>query len=112
MSYDATSQGLEGLTDDVGFERLATVLLVRTGINVRPLGGPGDRGRDAVAGLYRAEGGEPLAVTVSLERDWAGKVRADLRRIHAHGFRPEIVIAVTNRPAAPPTQAAVQEQAK
>src|SRR6266545_6800358 len=112
MSYDATRRGLEGLTDHVGFENLVTILLTRVGVNVRPLGGPGDRGRDAVAGLYRAEGGEPLAVTVSLERDWAGKVRADLRRIHEHGFRPETVIAVTNRAAGPRAQAAVQEQAK
>jgi hypothetical protein len=112
MSYEATSRGLEGLTDDVGFERLATVLLARAGINVRPLGGPGDRDRDAVAGLYRAEGGEPLTVTISLHKDWRGKIRADLRRINAHGFRPKAVIAVTNRPAGPRAQATLQEQAK
>jgi hypothetical protein len=112
MSYDATRRGLEGLTDHVGFERLVTVLLARTGINVRPLGGPGDRGRDAVVGLYRAEGGEPLAVTISLEQDWRAKIRADLKRLHDAGFRPSTVISVTNRPAGPQAQAALQAQVK
>jgi hypothetical protein len=77
---------------------LTTILLARTGINVRPLGGPGDRARDAVAGLYRAEGGEPLAVTISLNQRWQAKIRADLGRVHDFGFRPETVISVTNRP--------------
>jgi hypothetical protein len=112
MSYDATRRRLDGLTDHVGFERLVTILLARTGINVRPLGGPGDRNRDAVAGLYRAEGGEPLAVTISLEKDWPGKIRTDLKRIHDHGFRPETVISATNRPASAPAQAALQAQVK
>jgi hypothetical protein len=79
---------------------------------VRPLGGSGDRGRDAVAGLYHAEGGEPLAVTISLEQDWRAKIRADLKRIHDAGYRPETVISVTNRPAAAKVQAALQQQAK
>src|SRR6266536_1234019 len=112
MSYDATSRGLDGLTDHVGFERLVTILLARTGINVRPLGGPGDRSRDAVAGLYRAEGGEPLAVTISLEKDWPGKIRTDLKRIHDHGYRPETVISVTNRLAGPQAQFGLQQRVK
>jgi hypothetical protein len=112
MSYEATRRGLDALTDSVGFERLATILLTRTGIDVRPLGGSGDRGRDAVAGLYHAEGGEPLAVTISLEQDWRTKIRADLKRIHDAGYRPQTVISVTNRPAAAKAQAVLQQQAK
>jgi hypothetical protein len=112
MTYDATSRALDGLTDNVGFEHLATILLARAGLNVRPRGGSGDRGRDAVAGLYRAEGGEPLAVTISLEKDWRRKIRADLKRIHDHGQRPETVIAVTNRPAGAQAQIALQELIK
>ena len=112
MSYEATRQRLDALTDSVGFERLATILLARTGIDVRPLGGSGDRGRDAVAGLYHAEGGEPLAVTISLEQDWRTKIRGDLKRIHDAGYRPKTVISVTNRPAAAKAQAALQQQAK
>jgi hypothetical protein len=112
MSYDATSRRLDTLTDNVGFEDLATHLLARTGINVRPLGGSGDRSRDAVAGLYHADGGEPLAVTISLNKKWSTKIRADLKRIHDFGHRPETVISVTNRRAGPKTQAALQAQAK
>jgi hypothetical protein len=112
MSYDATRRRLDALTDHVGFQDLVTILLTRTGVNVRPLGGPGDRGRDAVAGLYRAKGGEPLAVTISLERDWRAKIRADLKRIHDYGFRPKTVISVTNRLAAAPAQEALQAQVK
>jgi hypothetical protein len=112
MSYEVTRRGLDALTDSVGFERLATILLTRAGIDVRPLGGSGDRGRDAVAGLYRAEGGEPLAVTISLEQDWRAKIRADLKRLHDAGYRPETVISITNRPAAAKVQAALQQQAK
>jgi hypothetical protein len=112
MSYEATRRGLDALTDSVGFERLATILLTRTGIDVRPLGGSGDRGRDAVAGLYHAEDGEPLAVTISLEQDWRAKIRADLKRLHDAGYRPETVISVTNRPAAAKAQAALQQQAQ
>lgn len=112
MSYDATMRALDALTDNVGFERLTTILLARTGINVRPLGGPGDRARDAVAGLYRAEGGEPLAVTISLNQRWQAKIRADLGRVHDFGFRPETVISVTNRPTGQQAQAALQDWAK
>jgi hypothetical protein len=112
MPYDATGRRLAELTDDVGFERLVTTLLARTGLNVRPLGGPGDRGRDGVVGLYRSKGGEPLAVTISLNKDWKPKIRADLKRIHNHGFRPETVIAVTNAVAAPKVQDELQAQVK
>jgi hypothetical protein len=112
MSYDATMRALDALTDNVGFERLTTILLARTGINVRPLGGPGDRARDAVAGLYRAKGGEPLAVTISLNQRWQAKIRADLGRVHDFGFRPETVISVINRPTGQQAQAALQDWAK
>jgi hypothetical protein len=44
MSYDATRRRLDALTDHVSFQDLVTILLARTGVNVRPLGGPGDRG--------------------------------------------------------------------
>jgi hypothetical protein len=74
------------------------------------LGGPSDRGRDAVVGLYRDHGGEPLAVTISLNKDWKPKIRADLKRIHDHGFQPEKVIAVTNAVAGPKAQEELQAQ--
>ena len=76
VSYEETGRRVDALTDHQGFERLVTILLARTGLNVRPLGGSGDRGRDAVVGLYRADTGEDLAVTISLNASWAAKIRA------------------------------------
>src|SRR4051794_39070636 len=97
MSYDETARALEDYTDHVGFERLVAQLLARRGIDVRPVGGSGDRGRDAVVGLYRAQGGEPLAVTVSLSKQWAAKIARDIDKMVAHGFRPEAVRSVTSQ---------------
>lgn len=112
MSYDETGRRVDALTDHQGFERLATILLARRGLDVRPLGGSGDRGRDAVAGLYRAGQGEDLAITISLNAGWAAKIRADLKRIHDAGFHPTSVISVTNRLAAAKSQLTLQRTAK
>jgi hypothetical protein len=112
MSYEETGRRVDALTDHLGFERLVTILLAQTGLNVRPLGGSGDRGRDAVVGLYRADTGENLAVTISLNASWAAKIRADLKRIHSQGFEPKTVISVTNRAAAANAQIALQRSAK
>lgn len=111
MRYGDAARALDELTDDRGFEKLATLLLSRTGINLRPIGGAGDRGRDAVAGLFKGDG-EELAVAVSLEKDWPGKVRRDLARIASHGLTHRTVIFVTNRPAAPKQQTDLQGWAK
>jgi hypothetical protein len=111
MSYEATTRAVEALTDHVRFEDLGTQLLARLGIDVRPLGGSGDRGRDAVAGLYRAEGGEPLAVTISLKGAWAPKIAADLKRIIDNGFRPVDVISITNRRTSESARGKLQKQA-
>ena len=109
MSYDETGRRIDALTDHQGFERLVTILLARTGLNVRPLGGSGDRGRDAVVGLSRSDAGEDLGVTISLDARWNAKIQADLRRMHGHGFKPKTVISVTNRSAPPNTQIALQQ---
>src|SRR6266511_3336056 len=110
MSYEATTRAIDAFTDHVRFEQMGTQLLARLGMDVRPIGGSGDRGRDAVAGLYRAEGGEPLAVTISLNGRWAAKIKADLKRIAESGFRPD-VISITNRPTSEAPRATLQKQA-
>jgi hypothetical protein len=111
MSYDATRRAVEGFTDHVRFEQLGTQLLARLGVDVRPIGGSGDRGRDAVAGLYRALGGEPLAVTVSLNSRWGPKITADLKRLTDSGFQPADVISITNRPTSEAARAKLQAAA-
>jgi HJR/Mrr/RecB family endonuclease len=110
MSYEAIAQALDAYTDHTRFEALTTQLLARLGIDLRPTGGSGDKGRDAVAGLYEAEGGEPLAVTISLERTWAAKIARDIDRITASGFRPNDVISVTNRPTSEATRSKLQTE--
>lgn len=112
MSYDETGRRVDALTDHQAFERLVTILLARTGLNVRPLGGSGDLGRDAVVGLYRSEAGEDLAITISLNAHWAAKIKSDLERIHSQGLTPSTVISVTNRAAGVKAQSDLQRNVK
>jgi hypothetical protein len=98
VSYDATTRAIEVFTDHVRFERLVVQLLSRNGVDVRPVGGSGDKGRDAVSGPYRAKGGEPLAVTISLNKTWSPKIEKDIKRLTDSGFMPRQVFSVTNRP--------------
>jgi hypothetical protein len=112
VSYEETGRRVDALTDHEAFERLVTILLARTGLNVRPLGGSGDRGRDAVVGLHRADAGEDLAITISLNTSWAAKIRSDVERVHSQGFKPSTVISVTNRSASASAQIALQRKVK
>jgi hypothetical protein len=111
VAYEATGRALDAYTDHTRFEQLVTILLARAGLDVRPLGGSGDRGRDAVAGLYRAKSGEKLAVTISLNVRWQAKIKSDLARIAKHGLSPDDVIAVTNRATTADAQRKSQEEA-
>jgi hypothetical protein len=111
MSYNDTARALDQMTDHVAFERLVTLLLARTGIDVRPMGGSGDKGRDAVSGLYRAKGGEALAVTISLKEKWDSKIGADIDKITKADFKPRDVISVTNRPTSETKRSALQKAA-
>ncbi len=111
MSYDDTARALDELTDHVAFERLVTVLLARTGKEVRPMGGSGDKGRDAVGGLYREKGGEDLAVTISLDEKWDSKISADIKKLTNAGFMPRDVISVTNRKTSETKRSALQTAA-
>jgi Restriction endonuclease len=95
VSYEETGRRVDALTDHQAFERLVTILLARTGLNVRLLGGSGDRDRDAVVGLRRADAGEDLAITISLNTSWAAKIRSDVELVHSQGFKPSTVISVT-----------------
>jgi hypothetical protein len=110
MSYDETALALDTLTDHVAFERLATQLLARAGRDVRPIGGSGDRGRDAVSGLYRAKGGEELVVTISLKESWDSKIASDINKVVKAGFKPSEVISVTNRATSETKRSALQNK--
>ncbi len=112
MRFDDTKHALERYRDDEHFEELASRLLAQDVPLVRPLGGRGDRARDAVGGLYRLGTGEELVVMYSLRRDWDTKIAEELRRIGAFGWDPKDVIAVTNRALDRDKERVLQEKAE
>jgi hypothetical protein len=87
----ATAAALEAFTDAPGFERLVQALIGDLEPAAIPLGGSGDRGRDA------ANVDSSTIFTISLAQQWQRKVRSDLARIAESGFSPRRVFAVTNR---------------
>ncbi len=76
--WRATEAALESMTSSEGFERLVQVLLGDIDPSIRPLGGVGDRGRDAVSDLA---GGDGSIYSISLEREWSRKIRREVTRI-------------------------------
>ena len=90
----AITQALDDLTDHVSFEELVQVLLTDVDPTIRPLGGVGDRGRDAAADLGDGDG---AIVSISLEREWSRKIRSEISKIARLGHRPPRVYGVTNR---------------
>jgi transposase-like protein len=82
---------LEAMTDAVAFEQLVNALIGDVEPAAIPLGGPGDRGRDA------ADPDSKVIFTISLDKQWKRKVQADLAKIEKHGYKPEKVFSVTNR---------------
>ena len=56
MRYGETARAIAEFTDDRAFEKLAAILLTRTGMNLRPGGGAKDPGRDAAPGLREIRG--------------------------------------------------------
>jgi DNA-binding Lrp family transcriptional regulator len=91
----AVARALEDFTDPSGFETLVFPLLQEIDATAIPHAGSGDRGRDAAApdssSIY----------TISLSRQWQRKVRSDLAKIAAEGFKPDRVFAITNRRTSP-----------
>jgi len=90
----ATADALEAFTDPTRFERLAYVLLEELDPALRPLGGGADRGRDAVADVGE---GDDSIVSVSLEKEWARKIRREVNKVLDHDHRPARLYGVTNR---------------
>ena len=112
MRFDETKDALDRYRDDERFEELASRLLAQDVPLVRPLGGRGDRARDAVGGLYRLGTGEELVVMYSLRRDWDAKIAQELLRIRKFAWDPENVIAVTNRALDRDKERMLQEKAE
>lgn len=100
----AVVTALESFTDHIGFEELVYALIGDIDPSAVPLGGPGDRGRDA------ATIDSSSIFTISLERQWKRKVESDLAKIEKHGFAPDKVYSVTNRRISRRTATALVEK--
>jgi hypothetical protein len=111
MSFDETAFALQEMTDHARFERMVSTLLAREDPRIRPLGGTGDRGRDAVGGLYRYGRGEELICMYSLEDEWDGKIRRELKHIADEGWKPKQIIAVTSQKTTRAREDRLQEEA-
>jgi hypothetical protein len=93
-AWQQTESALEQLTGGEAFERLVHALLYDLDPGVRPLGGVGDRARDAIADLRSGDGS---VYSISLEAQWTRKIRREVKRIVGLGYTPAFVYAITNR---------------
>jgi hypothetical protein len=94
LAWRATEEALESISGGEAFEQLVQVLLHDIDPRVRPLGGTGDRARDAIADLADGDGS---IFSISIERQWTRKVWREVKRVLEHGHRPRFVYAITNR---------------
>lgn len=94
MSADPIIYCLEQLTDYRQFERLSCDLMSGMGyVGIEPIGGSGDRGRDALF----ADRSAPDQLTVfaySVRIDWKTKLGEDCTRIRDEEHGPETVVFV------------------
>ena len=103
-----TEHALGALTDWRRFERIAIACLQEFEPSLRNTGGSGDQQRDGVGGPLRADD-DKLIVTVSVEERWDKKIERDLDGLAEHGHKPELVVAVTNRPTGAKRRNALEE---
>jgi hypothetical protein len=96
MAPNVTIYCLEDISDYFEFERLCHDLMSRKGyVNIEPLGGFKDKGRDAV---HRSETGVATVFAYSVREDWRAKLAEDAAKIHKHGHDcDELVFLTTAR---------------
>lgn len=93
---------LDNEIDSRSFERLCTDLLFRCGyLDIVPVGGTADAGRDAEIRHYRGNlpGGRAavLFFQYSLEARWKAKLLKELKKVRAYGHDIEAFVFVTSR---------------
>jgi len=89
---------LEQNTDYAAFETLCVDLMASAGFaGIEPIGGTGDRGRDAV--WSGRDGDNPVVFAFSSRADWENKLHEDCRRIQECGHRVAKLVFVSSRPA-------------
>lgn len=93
MSADRIIYCLERLSDYRDFERLCSALLAGLGYpQLDPLGGTGDKGRDAV--IRRDDAGRSIVFAYTVREDWRVKLKGDCNRINAVGHALDVLVFV------------------
>lgn len=93
MSANPLIYCLEHLTDYRQFERLSSDLMAGVGYkNIEPIGGTGDRGRDAI--VYCQKDNSTTVFAYTVRSDWWAKLRSDCRRIREENHQPDCVVFV------------------
>ncbi len=108
---------LDNEIDSRSFERLCTDLLFRCGyLDIVPVGGTNDAGRDAEIRHYRGNlpGGRPavLFFQYSLEARWKAKLLKELNKVRANGHDIEAFVFVTSRHVRGDQRDKLREQVK
>lgn len=91
MSADPIIYCLENLTDYSQFERLCSDLMAGTDFpNIEPIGGTGDRGRDAI--YESKDTGNRTIFAYTVRSDWFPKLKSDCLRVHEEKHNPQNII--------------------
>jgi hypothetical protein len=92
MAADPIVYCLQRVTDYRELERLCSALLLGVGYpRLEPLGGMGDKGRDAVS---RGDGERPIVFAYSARTDWRTKLISDCKRIEEMQHHPKKLVFV------------------
>ncbi|MCM2372091.1 TIR domain-containing protein [Aporhodopirellula aestuarii] len=84
MSANPIVYCLQQLTDYLQFERLCHDILALDGYhNLEPIGGSGDKGRDAIH-VDKMNGGRTTIFAYSVREDWFTKLKEDAKKIVKH----------------------------
>jgi len=93
MGASITIYCLEKITDYFEFERLCHDLMSLEGYSsIEPLGGFGDKGRDAV---HVSKSDETAIFAYSVREDWRAKLAEDASSIHKHGHTCDQLVFIT-----------------
>lgn len=98
MSADPYIYCLEQVTDYAAFETMCAELMEAAGFTgIEPIGGTGDRGRDAV--WSGRAGNDSVVFAFSTRADWESKLYEDCQRVHECGHQVVKLVFVSSRHA-------------
>ncbi len=98
MSLDIVEIALDSITDYVGFEKLASEIMRDEGYpNIKPLGGTGDEGQDAIhESLFLDEGRIITVFQYTIQRtNLSGKVGDTIDKLQETGIDFHLLVLVT-----------------